>query len=207
MKFFFTFLSFLCLVAPAASPAFAGTEGHGGGGVVCTDPVTRATTVELLDFYQGEARGLTIPRSDDISVSDQLNAAYAKLKSIKSDPDQIRDSVKDTLKHAHFVDVDNFPVPHDTGEIDLPPTCRLVGIVNYQDHLFAGPTITVNARLFYRLSNTDQAGLWFHEAGYWIYREYLGDLGKNSVEAQRLTAITFSTETNYETPLWPAKKY
>ena len=81
-----------------------------------------------------------------------------------------------------------------------------MGIVNYKDNTFGGPTVIVNARVFYELTNTEKAGLLIHQAAYWIFRNYFSELGKDSSEAQRVTAITFSPGVDYKTDVWPAKK-
>ena len=196
------FLLGLVLHAPKV---FAGTEGHGGGGILCVDLQSGKTTLETLDLWAGRNHGLQIEKTSAVPMPQQIERAIGKMYHTQSSQRETRDAIRHILKKAKFVDVPEFPVPKDTGILKLPSQCRLVGIVNYKSGNFTPDKITVNAPMYAMLSETDKAALWFHEMIFTFCREYQYN-GKDSTFAQRFTAIGFSDE-DFKTTKWPLPQY
>jgi len=185
-------LMLLGLFIPLLSYAQAGdTKGNGGGAIVCADKDGSILSAKLLDLREGEKAGLSIVRSDE-PREQQLERAFQKFAAIHPDQVTVMRNVLDTVTVIPLKNGERLPPPTDTNlrMLDEPRNCSLEGVANFDD---VEGTLSIDPEIYEKMSPTDQAALYFHEALYRAQR--IGPFRvDNSVAARKTTAVTFSSE-------------
>lgn len=206
-------LIFLSVLLPFT--AFAGLVegprviGNGGGVMAC------AAQVELLDLWEGRRLyGLEMSRTSE-TVRRRLDRAIAEWGALRGNDAVV--SAVGSMARAFLVSLERglSPYPEDgTGpsplntaflaeDLEIPaPTdvmapfiergCSLKSVAVYNGDLAGALTGTlfIDRTLYQRMSPTDQAALFFHEAVYKYFRETYGV--KDSMLARKVTACVFA---------------
>jgi hypothetical protein len=191
-------VSFLVTVLSAFF-SWAGPSSSGGGpGIVCLSADNQVLSSQSYDLYEGTILfGLKISRSQK-PLDDQINLVISRLKAynyfIGAD---FEESIKEIRGNARFLPDG---VLMGTGVNDLGPSfppvvpagCDLEYIGFYQNN----DTLKISKSAFDKMSPTDQAALFTHEAFYRMARTFSRQT--NSENARRFTSILFSTSDLHE---------
>ena len=201
-------LNFLLLVLMAtiySNIANAGLrDGGGGKGVVCRTPTGKVQSVELLDLWEfQEVYGQPVKRSTSPLRAQIIKAIESLKYSTQSEiydqtpgflenflqktADKFLNNSKDVYRRHNITLVST----DDSLEVAIPNgNCKIEQIVNYIDSS-AAPKILINQDLVEKMSSTDQAALYLHEALYLFLRgksdlsEFDNYVEPNSVRVRR----------------------
>jgi len=176
--------------------AMGGTEGHGGGGILCTDGSGKIFSATLLDLWEvdkDDKSPLFIPRSEEPKAL-QLERALTKLSQFDPTTAKAMRAVLADLEKPEK----RVPIPNDKRLV--PPTdtqlqylkkeknCSLVGIASFDDK---NDILSVDQEFIDAMSQTDQAALDFHEAYYKVQRQSPAHV-TSSIYTRRMTAAIFA---------------
>lgn len=194
----FIFTSVTAIGSQALTGGSDSGGSHGGGAMACPSVDSKGIktiTYRLLDFWEAEKglrpfeKKLTIPQSQ-LPVATQIGNAIAQMRIINPDyAEQIEDSYREVIKKKKSRKDLSLEAPTDTLQ---PYVCKdgyRVGVGSYSD---VDDELSYDSSILSKMSKTDQAGFWLHEAIYYQMRETLNV--KNSVVTRLIVADLFSTE-------------
>jgi hypothetical protein len=164
-----------------------GESSGGGGGFYC--PGTN--TVEVLDIWEGRSPryGFSINNSND-GYETQLQEALQNLNTMAPDlMVEVQNNLSLLKSRAKPIDPSlvEIPFPDDAKPLFVKPHCELRGIMYYDG---SNSILWFNPELLNKLSQTDLAALWLHEALYRTMRDKLSET--NSDTTRRIVACSFS---------------
>jgi len=180
------------LSAPLAM-AMGHERGNGGGGMVCRRD--GRLTVELLDFWEGEAlKGLKIRRNEN-PIPDQIADAVKALNAAQPHEMSAFTNIDadDLYRRVEIQRIGFLPrgvgisPPADAINRYVQKGCNLEGIGLYDDDR---DTLDIDFETYEPLSTTSRAGLFFHEGIYKYLRSKFHV--EDSIVARNITACAFS---------------
>jgi hypothetical protein len=185
-KLFVKFVVFFSMVIASSGLAQAGTESHGGGGILCAGPkgVSHVTLLDL--FEQGER-----PENENtspLSVEEWIEYGFKNLAPF--DPVLVF-WAKQALEIARH-NIRTPPIgmtlaaPRDTAIEFLPNGCSLIGVARWNDET---NSVMIDASVLKKMSARNQAALWVHESVYKVLRVFLAET--DSVRARSLVRMSF----------------
>jgi hypothetical protein len=170
-KIFYSILGSL-LIGPAFAKATGGSVVNGGGGLVCPDGVHLFDLFEATIPGEHSEDGLKIIDSTD-DVEAQVRVQIAKLERAVGPRfmERVLNAYKKSKQEA--VDVPNgisIAPPTDVNNEFVKTGCdrQIQGVASYND---SKNRLNIDRKLYDRMSKTDQAALWVHEAIYKVLRE------------------------------------
>lgn len=169
-----------------STAAYAGKEAHGGNTVICRNTNGKISSVQLLDFYEGEALfGLTIPKKP-ASYLVQARQVASNLESVVGN--RHRQLVERVIANLRFLPKGvRLKVVDDSDDILIPPkSCSVEQTALFTDD----GLIHIVSDYWSLMSETDKAGLILHEALYSFMRMYSG--ATDSVRSRKINAYAFS---------------
>ncbi len=192
--------------------AYSGTR-DGGGGVAVRCADQHGSSLQLLDLYEGKARGLTFGMSPatDLEIADLtadvLATHYWNPWTVPLP--QYKDSLKSsfilgiitgkgfhnyqTNKFVSISYVDSVPLSNDYGNYYIRPNCHLEQVAYFDD---VQSTIMIDKKLWNELDGLDKAALVIHEIGYFEFRyiglEYAGTGVQGVISSERSRQFTSS---------------
>jgi hypothetical protein len=176
------------------SLAHAGKEGHGGSSVVCRDKAGQILSVDVLDLYEArEQYHLTVASqtgtAEEVAFRMLDRLIDTSRKNFEKVPRYLGPVIsgKNVLPKGVRVKPVNdvFPAIEPREEPNAPQ-CKIEPLANYQEN----GTVLVDGDLWRRLSPTQQAALYLHEAIYASLRE--SERAMDSRKARRITAHLFA---------------
>jgi len=166
---------FLSWIAAFGSSAFAdmsdGNEGSGGGNaVVCQDSSGKILSAELLDLYEYEAPGRTIPPSNKPYLDQALDAAAAidAGNAMGGTPSNGISSLVKSIQASMKVlspGIGLKPI-NDSGQFEIPKTCLVIQTARYQPN----NQVFIDGDVWANFSETSKGALLVHEALYFMLR-------------------------------------
>jgi hypothetical protein len=193
-----TWITLVATIATCQIPlSLAGQErGNGGGAWICRENDNAIRWAELVDLYEGKVEfNLTIPKPFDLTMDQQLRAVEEKINQAAPDVFLVYEFYRDEVKKAaRMLSNARLEVVDDAlyRLLPLEESCMeghltYEQVANYTNY----GVILINQRIYDKLTATDQAALWVHEAIYKMFRETRSD--QNSVRTRELIAHLFST--------------
>lgn len=184
------------LAASQAAWAAGPSSGGGGPAVVCRGADGKIARAELLDLYEGRIRFGFSPAPSSAPVDEQVERAMARLRTLDG---FMAMDVQTALVAIHrrvtFLPDGVIMAPGvDLGESQaalIPDGCELA----YVGYFESDGTLRVSKTVFDKLSPTDQAALFIHEAIYLSARTIAR--AKNSLATRALVAYLFSGSSSF----------
>lgn len=185
----------LSLLSSASSFAGPRVVGNGGVSIVCRDPNSHEITeAYLLDLFETENFGSKMPRSE-AAPDMQVEKALGRLNQTQGVQLEITRQVRDIKKSAQFISNPRVGLPLTD---DALPRLNLKGCQYEQLAIYNPETniLLIDNEIYSspKLSRTDAAALWVHEAVYKLDR-LLND-SKNSVVSRKLVGRLFSGDSD-----------
>jgi hypothetical protein len=174
-----------------SQPAFAGHEvGHGGGAIVCRNSQKQIESAELLDLWEANVTHENISYSQD-SVDSQMDSALERLSAMTP---YFAHKVKERLSKlpkliSYLPEGMAIAPPKDAEEQFLKEGCALEGVAKYTSSPDDHDTLYINPRITAKMSPTDQAALYLHEAIYKVLRDESYD--EDSIRTRRAVRMIF----------------
>ena len=183
----------LSLIFVPTAFAFAGASSSGGGpSIVCTSPQGVVTKAEDYDLFEAKTLfGIGI-NYDDASVETQLNRAASKLTEasyfVGAD---FRDNLNFVQTHQHYLPdgIRMSSVVSDLGT-DNPPVAPAGCSIEYVGYYNGAGSLMITKEVFAKLSPTDQAAFYAHEALYRMARNF--SKATNSQLVRKLNTLLWS---------------
>lgn len=170
--------------------AFAGNEG-GGGMVVACYKDGELTTVELLDLYEGKAKGLKLQEYSGDFEAD-INSIATKVKKGPESARRFAEGIIRLSKSYTQIPVDaELELTNDALPTFLPRGCKAKQVANFYNYSL----IWLDSVLFNKMSYRDQLALAVHEFIYSIER---GMGVSNSRYARTITSLALSTKDPFK---------
>lgn len=184
-----------------AASAFAGSATSGGGGaIVCRDSSGKIQSARLLDLWEGEWDGFSIPKSGK-SVEEQVQNALARLEQFNPKlAEDVREELASVEKNMRVLPKGVvLPSISDAYNELSSKDCNLETLAHYND---TKELLYVSFEIHSAISKTDRAALMMHEAVYRSFRKAAKESDSRRVRA--ITARLFS-DRHWESPLRKAK--
>ncbi len=183
------------LLAGASALAEGHAEGNGGMAMVCRNADGTVGRAELMDLFEAsEIIGEPVLRNPDRGVDEQLEDAFSKLSFDRGAQQDVQDHVSDVRRRVVFIrrTMRLTPVGDDL-PTQVPEGCAYEVVINY----LRNGSVRGDLNIFEKLSTTDQAALWVHEA---VYRRARALNPEGSAHSSRLVrpvvAGLFSSSVN-----------
>lgn len=173
----------------------------GGAGIFCPlyGPGSDQPEVQVLDLYEGQIlEGYTVTESN-IPFAVQLDAIAAKLSfnfSLKRDFLRALSEVQAVVQFLPAGVSIHVPSDLGTGEaVPFPTGCEIEAIGFYQSN----NRLKISTDAFQKMSETQKAAFYAHEALYKLYREFSQAYSGTplfSTATRKLNAALFANESN-----------
>jgi hypothetical protein len=160
----FKFLILLLLVSGAAF----GSKGGGGGLVVACYQGDDLTRVELLDIYEGRAKGIKYATLSGDWDNDVRDLALKMTKDNSHAADFIKVLTRIVSSYRSIPEDSELELTNDAFPPFLPRGCRAKQVANY----YNDQLVWIDSILFNKMSYRDQLALAFHETIFYMERIY-----------------------------------
>jgi hypothetical protein len=168
-----------------------GMSTGGGSAVICRDQNNKVDKAFLLDLFEGRERfGYTIPNHSS-SIDEQLNDALQRISAAPAIFSVLKKVLANTYNNYVFLPAHlALHTSSDLGTeyaVVVLDGCGLEQLGYYE----SDGKLKVVSSIFHKLSSTDQAAFFMHEALYRLTRGVAGAFDSSS--ARKLTAQMFSS--------------
>lgn len=184
-------LLFLLLLIPGSVLA---SKGGGGGLVVACYQGGELTKVELLDLYEGRAKGIEYAALSEDWEKDVQDLAM-KVAKDETNAKHLVDRLNRITSSYRFIPEDSeLELTNDAFPAFLPRGCKAKQVANYYNDRL----VWIDSVLFKKMSYRDQLALAFHETIYFMERIFRPN--SDSRYTRTIVSHVFSKDDAFEPP-------